>query len=106
MRKWLFLLVAILLLLPPIVGGCGNKEQPSAKEYSLTVAVIGNGTTAPAPGTYNYNEGDWVTVTAIPDYGWKFDQWSGDASGNNVTTVIHMDGDKNVIASFSLSGES
>jgi hypothetical protein len=104
MRKWLFLLVAILFLLPPIVSGCGNKEQPSTKEYSLTVAVSGQGTTAPTPGTYTYNEGDWVTITAIPDAGWKFDQWSGDASGSSITVAIRMDGDKSVAANFSQSG--
>jgi hypothetical protein len=104
MRKWLFLLVAILLLLPPIVGGCGNKEQPSTKEYSLIIAVSGEGTTAPTLGTYTYNEGDWVTITAMPGSGWKFDHWSGDASGTNVTVAIRMDGDKSVAANFSQSG--
>ena len=103
MKKCLFLAVAVLLLLSPIVCGCGNKEQPSTKEYSLTIAVSGEGTTAPIPGTYTFNEGEWVTITAIPNYGWKLDHWSGDISGTNVTVAIRMDGDKNVTANFSLS---
>jgi hypothetical protein len=103
MRKWLFLLVAISLLLPPIIGGCGEKENPTTKEYSLTVTVSGERTTAPTPGTYTYNEGEWVTITAVPNYGWELDHWSGDVSGTSVTTVIHMDGDKDVTANFSVS---
>ncbi|MBM4463225.1 MAG: hypothetical protein FJ012_07785 [Chloroflexi bacterium] len=103
MKKCLFLAVAILFLLLPIVGGCDTKEQPSTKEYYLTIAVRGEGTTAPTPGTYTYNEGEWVTTTAVPNYGWKLDHWSGDILGTNVTTVIHMDGDKDVTANFSVS---
>ncbi|MBM4462040.1 MAG: hypothetical protein FJ012_01730 [Chloroflexi bacterium] len=95
MKKWVLLIVAVLLLLSPATGGCGKKE------YSLTIAVNGQGTTDPSAGTYAYNKGEDVTITATPAFGWRFDHWSGDASGTNATVAIHIDGNKRVTANFS-----
>ena len=95
MKRWTFLLVAILVLLAPVIGGCGKKE------YSLTIAISGQGTTTPSPGTYTYDKGEEVTVTATPASDWKFDHWSGHASGTTTTVTITMDSDKTVTANFS-----
>ena len=95
MKKWILLLTT-LILLPPIVFGCAEKER-----YSLTIAVSGQGATDPSAGTYAYDKGEDATITAIPTSGWKFDHWSGDASGTNATVAIPMDGNKSVTANFS-----
>ena len=52
---------------------------PEALQYQLTIDVIGNGTTDPAPGSYQYNEGTMVSVDAIPDSGWILDHWELDS---------------------------
>jgi hypothetical protein len=71
--------------------------------YSLTIAAGTGGTTDPSPGISSHNEGTQVDVTAIPDNGYRFDGWTGDApSGHeddNPLTVT-MDSDKSITANF------
>jgi hypothetical protein len=43
----------------------------------VTVGVSGQGTTDPAPASYQYNEGSPVTLSAQPANGWVFDHWDG-----------------------------
>ncbi len=76
----------------------------SATTHDLTISVNGQGTTNPSAGTYEYDSGTKITITASPASGWKFDHWSGDASGTSPTIVITMDCDKDVTAYF--EGES
>jgi uncharacterized repeat protein (TIGR02543 family) len=42
-----------------------------------------------------------ANITATPLSGWKFDSWTGDASGTSKTVAILMDGDKSITANFS-----
>jgi len=76
----------------------------SATTHDLTISVNGQGTTNPSAGTYEYDSGTEITITASPASGWKFDHWSGDASDTSPTIVITMDCDKDVTAYF--EGES
>jgi len=96
MRKWIFLLVALLLLLSPLVGGCG------AKKYELTISVSpsGGGTTSPAVGTHKYDKDASVTITATAATGYQFVNWTGDASGTTATATVTMTSDKSVSANF------
>jgi hypothetical protein len=61
------------------------------------------------PTNSTYPPGVTVTVTAIPNYGWYFDSWSGDASGTanpiNVTmnTNLAITGHFLAIPSYSLT---
>jgi hypothetical protein len=48
----------------------------SSTTYTLTIKVSGQGTTSPAPGTYQIPRGQQVTVQATPASGWKFLNWS------------------------------
>ena len=68
--------------------------------HELTISVNGQGSTNPSAGTYEYGSGTEITIIASPASGWRFDRWSGDASGTSPTTVITMDCDKNVTAYF------
>jgi len=72
------------------------------EEYTLTMAVNGNGTTTPAVGSHTYEEGTVVNINAIPASGWQFDNWSGGVSQpNSASTTVTMDSDKTVTANFS-----
>jgi hypothetical protein len=51
-----------------------------------------------------YDAGTVVTVTATPDSGWQFDNWSGDLSGSTNPTTITMNSNKSVTATFSEVG--
>ena len=68
-------------------------------EYTLTTDIMGQGTVdRTSVGPYHY--GDEVTLTAIPQIGWNFSGWGGDASGTTSPVTITMDGDKTVTATF------
>jgi len=76
-----------------LIGSCMG-----GKTYSLATTVSGNGKVSPESGTYP--EGTSVTLTAVPDYGYMFDGWSGDASGKAMSAIVTMDSEKIVVAKF------
>ena len=67
--------------------------------HDLTVAVEGNGMTAPAAGDHSYAAGTVVDVIATPAPGWHLDHWSGVCTGSGTCQVM-MDADKSVTATF------
>jgi uncharacterized repeat protein (TIGR01451 family) len=69
--------------------------------YNLTVQVdpAGAGTTDPAVGTYAYDTGEVVTVTAEANTGYQFDEWSGACSGTG-DCVVTMNANMTVTANF------
>jgi hypothetical protein len=70
--------------------------------HSLTVEANGNGLVSPETGAHSYAEGTGVTITAIPDSGWRFDGWSGEVADPELaTTTIAIDTDKTITANFS-----
>jgi len=69
-------------------------------QHDLTVNVVGSGSVVLDPPGGTYDEGTPVTLTAVPEPGWAFDGWSGDASGSANPTTVTMDGDKTVTATF------
>ena len=74
--------------------------------YTLTTNVNGSGSISLSPSGGIYLEGTNVSLTAIPESGYKFDGWNGDITGVTNPVSITMDTSKNVTASFSsLSGE-
>jgi len=70
--------------------------------HIISLEVDGSGSTEPAVGTHEYNEGDMVSITAISDEGWQFNGWSGDVTDPQLpmTTLIVTSG-KTVTADFS-----
>jgi outer membrane protein assembly factor BamB len=76
----------------------GNAATP--RQYSLTIAARPGGTTNPAPGTYTYDEGTSVRITATANAGSLFGGWSGDASGTTNPVTITINGNKTVTANF------
>jgi len=69
-------------------------------QYNLTIIAGTGGTTNPSPGSYAHDAGTNVSVTAIPNSGYHFSGWSGDASGTTETITIIMESDKSITASF------
>jgi gingipain R len=79
-------------------------SQLPVNQYSLTVNTTGQGSVTLNPSGGVYDEGTVVTLTAVPDSGWKFDNWSGDLSGSTNPTTITMNANKTVTANFSETG--
>ena len=72
----------------------------SAQEFALTVIPNGFGQVTVNPQANRYNSGDSVTLTATPNTGQQFIDWSGDASGTNSPLIILMNQSKTIMANF------
>lgn len=75
------------------------------KSYPLSISVEGNGSIIEQiiqNKSTDYDHGTLVQLTANPDEGWEFVEWGGDASGNDQTTTVTVNEEKNVTASFQL----
>ena len=68
---------------------------------TLTIDAGDGGTTNPASGSHTYDTGTQVSVRALPEIGYKFSGWGGDALGTTNPITITMDSDKSITASFS-----
>jgi len=67
---------------------------------TLSISSDMGGTTDPSPGSYKYDTGTQVSVTAIPNSGYQFSEWSGNVFGTSNPITITMDEDKSVTAHF------
>ncbi|WP_158551364.1 Ig-like domain-containing protein [Rhodohalobacter sp. SW132] len=79
-------------------------EEIGAEEYTLNLDVEGQGFIEASPDRTLYDEGEEVTLTAVPDDGWRFLAWQGDLEGSENPETLIMDADKNVTSVFSRIG--
>ncbi len=77
-----------------------SRTDGGPPRYTLTTNTIGSGSIALQPGGGVYDSSTVVTLTANPDAGWQFVDWSGDLTGSSPATPVLMDSDKNVTATF------
>jgi hypothetical protein len=72
--------------------------------YTLTVGVGpgagGEVIMEPSQSGGGYAAGAEVTVTAVPEEGYKFSHWSGAISGSRNPVKVVMDRDRELIADF------
>jgi uncharacterized repeat protein (TIGR02543 family) len=66
---------------------------------TITSSPMAGGTTT---GSGVYTRGASTEIRAIPNSGYSFTGWSGDATGSINPLPIIVDGDKNIIANFAL----
>ena len=81
----------------------GNRTASVTFErtYTLTTSSGANGSIDPAAGTHAYGEGESVTVTAVPDAGYRVASWGDDCSTASGTTCeLTMDGNKTASVTF------
>ena len=74
------------------------------ESFTVDVTAVGNGIVVKDPDQSTYNFGQQVTLTAFPLAGAEFVGWSGDLTGNQNPTVITVDGDKAITATFAAAG--
>ena len=77
-------------------------EVITPKVYHLTVSVdpASGGTVSKSPQKSEYIDGEQVELSAEPSSGYRFDHWSGNASGTDPTITITMNSNKTVTAHF------
>lgn len=79
----------------------------SIAELSIT-GIFGLGSITSTPAgiscpdvcTAPFAGGSTVTLSALPDDGWEFVEWSGDCSGTATDTQVTMDGERACVARF------
>ncbi len=69
------------------------------EQYTLTILSV-NGTVTKSPDKKTYTYGEKVVLTAVPDSGYAFDFWSGDASGRGNPETITIVSDMDITANF------
>jgi len=75
-------------------------------EYELSINIEGEGSTDPEEGTYTYQEGEEITVSATPEEGWYFEGWTGDHEDTEEDITITMDNDKEITVLFKELGKA
>ena len=73
-------------------------------QYTLTISSGEGGTTQPSQGSYNYDCGTLVEITATAASGYEFSEWSGDVPSDyekdNPHLFITMSSDISLTANF------
>ena len=68
--------------------------------YTLTGHHTGNGYVTVDPVKTLYYQGEPVTITAYPDTGWVFIDWTGDLVSTDNPEVLIMDSNKDITVNF------
>jgi fibro-slime domain-containing protein len=74
-----------------------------AVRCTLTVSrsPLNGGSVNVNPDSPDYASGTRVTITAVPEIGWKFDRWDGDMAADGATITVTMNRNRNLTAIFS-----
>jgi formylglycine-generating enzyme required for sulfatase activity len=103
MKKAILIMIITMMIIAIIFSAC----DPKPVEYTLTinatngtvsVKVGGDNLTGSSP--YTIEEGSSVSLTANPDDGYSFDDWSGDLTGSDNPVTFTMNSDVTVTANF------
>jgi uncharacterized protein YjdB len=79
----------------------GTAEVTIVAGYTLTMVVVGEGSTVPGEGEHIYVADTVVNITAAPAAGKWFSHWDGDVADPTApTTTVTMDAAKTVTAHF------
>jgi hypothetical protein len=99
------MLVALITLL--VCTGFGFKASCTAPatEWRLTISSTEGGSVPiPGEGIFWYNDGQAVVLSARPDPGYRFVNWTGSVNAINdpyqATTIINMELDYTITANF------
>ncbi|MFO7793046.1 MAG: hypothetical protein R6W73_08750, partial [Candidatus Saliniplasma sp.] len=80
--------------------------EEDAVVYTLTVDTDGDGSVEIDPNQEEYEEGTQVNLTAVPDDGWTFKEWTGDHTGTETEISVTFDGNRTITAVFEEDSES
>lgn len=99
MNKRIFLYALLVLLVPWTYIGCSDNDD-ELQQFSLTVEIspVEGGTVTPSSGIFD--DGEEITLSAVPSEGYAFEQWSGDASGTENPMILTITSDLEITAEF------
>lgn len=81
-------------------AGVGKLDIGDTPVFTLTKKTEGSGSITADPEKAFYEEGEEVTLTAVPESGWEFDSWSGDVSGTDNPLTLTMNSNTSITALF------
>jgi hypothetical protein len=81
-------------------AGVGKLGEVKETKYLITVNTTEGGSVIKDPNYVSFDSGLVVTLTAVPESGYNFVSWGGDASGTDLTTTVTMNENKTVSAAF------
>jgi len=98
--------VGVFMITAALIAGMVGCDGGGV-EYDLIIANTAGGVvTTPGEGTFTYDEGTVVNLTAEALWGYEFANWTGDvytiADVNNATTTITMNDDYLIAAKFAV----
>ena len=73
---------------------------PPPGSFTVSIAILGLGTTFPARGQYTLEAGTVLTILATPDAGGEFVRWDGDVTGATPLLVVQVNSDLSIVAIF------
>ncbi len=79
---------------------------PTTRTLATTANPSAGGTISRQPNQTNYPDGSVVTLTATPNPGYQFNNWSGDLSGSQNPVSVQLTQDKTVTANFGVTSPS
>lgn len=70
-----------------------EEEELVVETYQLTVNVVGEGFVDIIPHQVEYESGSMIDLTAIPDEGWLFAEWTGDVEAitDNISSGVSLE---------------
>ena len=74
--------------------------EDDALLYTAAVNATGSGSVSKNPDRTAYVPGETIELTAVPDAGWTFGGWSGDALGPDNPIAVTVDADLVIDANF------
>lgn len=87
-------------------GSDSTPNQPQMYSLKVSASPSDGGRVDVDPRQDSYSFGTSVTVKAVPENGFKFINWSGDAEGDENPLKITMDEKKVVVAIFAREGQN
>ncbi|MGB2398647.1 MAG: InlB B-repeat-containing protein, partial [Flavobacteriaceae bacterium] len=93
----------ICIVLLVFILGCSKDATeaiPPINKYNLTVVSSLGGTVSSSGG--KYNEGQSLSISAIPEANYEFTGWSGDVTGDENPLTISVDRNLTFTANFSI----
>ena len=88
----------LLSILSLLLISCEEEVPPVT--YTLTTQVTPPGTGSVSPSGGTFNEGETVSITAVPSPSYSFKQWSGGESGNNNPLTFEITSNTSITAEF------
>jgi outer membrane protein assembly factor BamB len=76
-----------------------DANQPPT-QFVLKTSVIGQGSIVKTPEKPSYGSGEQVQCTAVPEQGYIFSTWGGDASGTSNTVKLVIEKNMTITATF------